>query len=559
MSSTTMDNDDRTSKIVLYTPLSSLIQSHALSVLDITPSATTGRFRLMDCPQFVYHQALVVREFFEFPLMKCPYAAISYVWRGNTVDECTVGLRFSVSGAEDGDLVGVDVLRHACTAALNQGINYIWLDRLCIMQTSKEDKHWQIGHMFLIYQRSAISLVFPGGIQRLVRLDEPTTWINRGWTLQEALAPPRVEVVYSWTYGSGMYFGRFRGNITELIPEESAITPLRELLSLNAFGTTDFFPSATGVHITFQTTIFGVPTDSSSDTRSEQTTEVVIFMLKNALQHGGETPDQLAPAIWRSAFFRASSRPVDMVFSIMGLFGVTLDPRRFAKDDRLGATIALMQEILRQGGRANWLGLAPYLPPHPQLSTFPVFPRTRVDGQVLLELKVQDANKWSGRIAHKQLSAILDVRRIQMPTGSMDDVGYLVISRKAIRIFSQPDIAEPHEDHHAHMDPRTVSPPQCCLRLWAINRTGWRFYGDQDDSTQSFPRTFAVLLGWHNEFSLDGLWTGPRYLSALLIREHEPDGFHVESFFELSHRLEFWVDRWEERTLRIGGQERSGA
>ncbi|KAK7043639.1 hypothetical protein VNI00_008250 [Paramarasmius palmivorus] len=557
---TSEDKDhDSAYKTVLEMPLESLTHDPHLPVLDIAGSATIGRFRLIDCAQYIRNRVLIVHEFDDFPVEKHPYVAISYVWRGNAVDGCKVGPTFSVAGAEDGDPVGIDVLRHACTAALHEGANYIWLDRLCIMQTSKDDKNWQIGHMFQIYQRSALSLVFPGGIQRLVGLDEPTTWINRGWTLQEALAPLRAEVVYSWTHGSGMYYGRYRGNITELVPGESAKTPLRELLALNGFGATNFFPSASGVHTTFRTTIFGAPNDSSPNVPSEQKTEVVIFMLKSALHHGTRQAfDELAPTIWRSALFRASSRPVDMVFSIMGLFGVTLDIRKFHKDDRLGATVALMREILRQGGRASWLGLAPYLPPHPQLSTIPVFPRTRVEGQVSLELGDQNDNRWSVRIASKQRSAILDVRAISLPTGSIDDEGYLVITRKAIRIYPQPNLLEPGEDHHQHMDSRTVSPPQCCLRLWDISQTGWRFYEDQDDIEQASPRTFAVLLGYYNEFSLDGLWTGPRHLGALLIREHAPDKFHVDSFFELSDRLENWINTWGDRTLHIGGPNAKG-
>ncbi|KAK0489799.1 hypothetical protein EDD18DRAFT_1188425 [Armillaria luteobubalina] len=66
------------------------------------------------------------------------------------------------------------------------------------MQTSKEDKHWQIRQMFDVYKRGALCLVLPGGVQRRVRSDEYTAWINRGYTLQETLAPPRIGAIYSW-------------------------------------------------------------------------------------------------------------------------------------------------------------------------------------------------------------------------------------------------------------------------------------------------------------------------------------------------------------------------
>lgn len=520
-----------------------------------------GRFRLIDCDQYLEHHALVIHEFLQFPVPKHPYAAVSYVWRGNVVDESTVGPRFSVVGAEDGDPVGIHVLKHACVAALRHGVRYLWLDRLCIMQTSKDDKRWQITHMFRIYKESAASIVFPGGIQRLVNLNEPTTWINRGWTLQEALAPPCVEVVYAWPHGSGMYYGVFRGDIRELVPGQSAITPLHELLALNGFQTTMFFPSATGTATPFRTNIFGLPTDASTrPVVPECTTEVVIFMLKNALTHGGENFDERASAIWRSAFFRASSRPVDMVFSIMGLFGISLDPHAFDADDRLGATVALMRAILaREGGRASWLSLAPHLPPHPRLSTFPVFPKTSVEGRVELVLAGGDGFpvQQTRQVISKQRAAILDTRCIRMPTGSMDEAGYLRIVRKAVRVHALPlDFPIPGEGHHDHLESsRAVDPPACCLVFRAIDHTGWSFYDLQESQRQCevVGKTLAVLVGWRNEFSLEGQWMGPRFLNAMLVREHAPNMFHVESYFELSYKLEGWVETWEELDLRIGG------
>lgn len=541
--------ESQAGKPIFQISLESII-SLTPSLLDITAVATAGRFRLIDCAKYLHHRTLSIHEFPDFPVTHCAYTAISYVWRGNSVEKSAVRPRFSVAGAEDGDPVGVDVLMHACTAALREQTDYIWLDRLCIMQTSEDDKHWQISRMFQIYQRCSLCIVLPGGLQRLVNLDEHTTWINRGWTLQEALAPPRVEVIYAWGWGSGMYFGGSRGNIIELLPGASAMTPLYTILSLHGLGLTNFCPSANSSHTTFRTELFGAPCNLSSSTVSEQKTEVVIFMLKNALTHGSDTFDWRAPAIWRSALFRTSSRPVDMVFSIMGLFGVTLDTRRFGKDDRLGATIALMQGILRHGGRASWLGLAPYLPVNPKLSTIPVFPRTHIEGQVLLEVDFQRSDEQERR---PQRTAVLDVRAISMPTGSMDDAGYLTISRKAIRIYPQLDLQEFHKDPHFHQE-SLVSPSQCCLNFRAINYTGWKFYYDgPHDLEESFPRTFAVLLGWYNEFSQQGFWNGTRHIGALLAKEHEPNRLHVESYFELSHRLEFWVETWEEYTLHIGG------
>ncbi|OCH89261.1 hypothetical protein OBBRIDRAFT_778769 [Obba rivulosa] len=541
------------SKPILEITLDFPARPATLPVLDISPAATPCRFRLIDCVKYLRHRTLSICEFTEFPVPNCAYTAISYVWRGNSVDdESTLGPVFSVAGAEDGDPVSVNVLTHACTAALREKTNYIWLDRLCIIQTSKDDKQWQIRRMFEIYQRCALCLVFPGGIQRLVHIHEHTTWINRGWTLQEALAPPRVDVIHAWNLGGGMFYGAFRGYITELVPGESAMTPLRTMLSLNNFGLTNFFPTnATIRHVTFHAELFGPHDSDSSGTQTvaEQTTRAVVFMLKEALTEG--TFDERAPAIWRSALFRTSSRPVDMVFSIMGLFGVTLDVRRFSRDDRLRATIALMQEILRQGGRASWLGLAPYLPVNPMLSAIPIFPRTRVEGDVLLEV---DRESGIRPTPQHLRSALLDTRRIRMPTGSMDDAGYLTISRNAIRVYPQldPQATFLNETDDFRWETYSASLPRHRLNFRAIDHTGWRFYEDMD-AVHDSPTAFAVLLGWFNKFSEQGVWDGPRHIAALLIKEHAPDKFHVNSYFELPENLELWVEGWDEHTFRIGG------
>lgn len=47
---------------------------------------------------------------------------------------------------------------------------------------------------------------------------------------------------------------------------------------------------------------------------------------------------------------RTSSRPVDMDFKIIGLFGITLDTSKFRKQDRVAVTIELAQAIMDKGG-----------------------------------------------------------------------------------------------------------------------------------------------------------------------------------------------------------------
>lgn len=548
--------------VILSITLEALSRLGVPPLLDITPVATKRRFRLVDCSQYVKHKTISIVEFPSFPDTTCAYAAISYVWRGNVAQSPdAIAPTFAVAGAEDGDPIGVNALHHACTAALEYGAGYIWLDRLCIMQKDPDDKNQQIAWMFEIYKQCAVCIVLPGGIQRLVGLEEHTTWINRAWTLQEVLAPPHVTVLYRWEHGSGMYYrdGGSRGNIKELIPAESAMMPLSETLTLYGHKQVNFFASAGGTHTLFKAEIFGPPHDSSTVAVTEQTTEVAVFLLRSAFEKYSteiSSPahfEERAPAVWRSAHFRTSSRPVDMVFSIMGLFGVALEVKKFHKDDRLGATIALMQAILRSGKRASWLGMAPYLPPDSHLSMLPIFPHTTVQGQVRFDpvlLQDVDLQGIPSRLA------VLDTRAFKLPTGSMDNDGYLAVSTKAFRIYRYIDsIEKPLTDGNSMHSQTTIDAQNEPLFFRAIDGTVWAFSPDQQDIGADEPRAFAVFVGRYSHFSSEKhtQWVGESHLGALLVNEHTHNRFHVVSSFEFGEHLRRWIEGWQECTLRIGG------
>ena len=99
------------------------------------------------------------------------------------------------------------------------------------------------------------------------------------------------------------------------------------------------------------------------------------------------TSEEGAHTIWQSALMRTASRPVDMVYSVMGLFDISLDPSLFAPDDLHRASIALAREIIGLGWGACWLGAAYGADSQ---STLPNFPRASVAGVGC----VQTENGW---------------------------------------------------------------------------------------------------------------------------------------------------------------------
>jgi len=520
--------------------LQSLIEN---GTLDISQSGTPCRYRLIDCADFISADKLTIREYIEFPTF--PYAAASYVWRGNEPDQEFAGPVFSVKGAENADPIGLEVLREACKASTAHGANHIWLDRLCIMQTDKEDKRWQIKEMYKMYHSCHICVVAPGGVQRLVRLDEETQWIHRGWTLQEAVAPPNVIVLFSWKLGDrearvGNYKGAF-GLIKEVTPLKSAVMPLSLIVDASSTGTLsiEIGDKPTDVKIKLFSSL---PSDRSyNDFPFWQPTRQILPPNVGALarimgnSHGQDVKEH---SIWQSALMRTSSRPVDMVFSIMGLFGVALDTSKFGQNDRVPATIALAREILAKGGRANWLAAAFRIPPSKQISTFPVFPRTSVAGKAFVE------------VAHslQEVSSLMEneypIAEALAPTphATMNEEGYICFTAKAVQLeSSSADAADLPSD------------PVRSTHREAIDGSWWKICEEFDDAKG---QVFAVLIGF-----FVGYYPGstPAHdadnIRTMLIEEHAPGKFHVRSYLKFSMKAKGWAEKWSERSFCVGGPD----
>lgn len=422
-----------TRTMILEIPLERL----TTTPFDLGLYASPLRFRFLDCRSFIENKLLRIFEFDSLPSHQ--YSAISYPWLGLQVSNLPPGERLVVEGAKAADPIALSVLASACKASLSFDSEMMWLDRLSILQTSKADKRWQIQNMHTVYRDCAVCLVIPGGLMKLASVSDETTWIERGWTLQEAFVPVYVYVLFQWDKGNEHISAPIFASITEIESEHSAVVQLSRLLSASYSGSFRIGTDASG----------GIISGMSNDPNDRYEWVTVncfesshAAVLKSMMPDNTwrrELPAESRPTrerlhsaelsgIWRSSFMRTSSRPVDMVFSIMGIFGVTLDTSKFHEDDRIGATIALMQEATRNGHGADWLSISKLLPPCPRISTMPMFPTTTAagqsviqDGQVLVRVSdlVKDDVKWYIRRA---------------PSGYVDDSGAFRFSAKSVAI-----------------------------------------------------------------------------------------------------------------------------
>ena len=424
------------SVIVLEVPLASLDGS----IIKLGERAIPGHFRLIDCNAFLDFHLLRVFQYAEFLPKELSYAAISYPWRDLQLSEGTQSSLgcFGVHGAEDADPITVGVLRTVCIAACKFGVSLLWLDRLCMIQSSKLDKSWQITRMFKVYVHANLCLILPGGLVRLAHLNEPTTWIDRAWTLQEAAANPiseAVKCVYAFPHSTFSEYARnlpnfnnysavFRSNLTVcdhnifmqhiIEPGHSAACNLLDFtMNINWMSESFDFedPELSKDYRNLPIRIMSVP---------------AAHLLQKALNVDPRPNRRPIQLLWMSAFVRTSSRPVDMIFSFMGLMGVELQVADFGVNDRKAATIKLIQTLLERGVPAVWLFIAPELPPSPELSILPVFPETSVGGRAMIR------TSEGLKLAFEEIGLKEPWRNHGAPKGTMSDDGYFTFSAKGV-------------------------------------------------------------------------------------------------------------------------------
>ena len=96
-------------------------------------------------------------------------------------------------------------IRGACAIAQQQRIGYIWIDTCCIERTQSEPLAIALNSMFKWYQNAEVCYTFLNDVtyfnsndkvfmsDRSDRRGQASEWFGRGWTLQELLAPRKMQ------------------------------------------------------------------------------------------------------------------------------------------------------------------------------------------------------------------------------------------------------------------------------------------------------------------------------------------------------------------------------
>ena len=127
-----------------------------------------------------------------------PYVILSHRWAEDPSDEVVYDdmanfhelcqSRFWKKARSAAKIVG------ACQKVLEEGIHYLWLDTVCIKQDNPMELSTAINSMYRLYSNAEVCLAYladyPSAEAQTLCLSD---WFNRGWTLQELVAPMVVK------------------------------------------------------------------------------------------------------------------------------------------------------------------------------------------------------------------------------------------------------------------------------------------------------------------------------------------------------------------------------
>ncbi|KAK7439994.1 hypothetical protein VKT23_017247 [Stygiomarasmius scandens] len=161
-----------------------------------------------------------------------PYAILSHTWskKGENIafgGGEVVYAEFIQPTKETSLKRGYRKIKAACRQACRDGINYVWVDTCCIKQGNHEDVATNITSMYAYYQNAEVCYTYlvdvrkSATFQRSEEYDfEPVSnWFQRGWTLQELLAPRTVVFFdHDWRYIGDKYLLREYINQQTIIP-----------------------------------------------------------------------------------------------------------------------------------------------------------------------------------------------------------------------------------------------------------------------------------------------------------------------------------------------------
>ena len=87
---------------------------------------------------------------------------------------------------------GFRKIKDCCASALDAGFKYVWIDTCCIDKTNSTELSEAINSMFCWYENAVTCYAYLEDVKPDCLRFDASRWFERGWTLQELIAPTDV-------------------------------------------------------------------------------------------------------------------------------------------------------------------------------------------------------------------------------------------------------------------------------------------------------------------------------------------------------------------------------
>lgn len=225
------------------------------------------------------------------------YAILSHRWIGSEITFEQLGGNIDelrAAGTTPLESPQQEKIRGACQTAKAKGIRWMWIDTCCIDKSSTSELSESLNSMFRWYRDAKLCITYLSDVIRKGAGREdftnegghPAVWFSRGWTLQELLAPRHPE---------------FFDKNWDLIGDRAELAD-----------------------------------------RIQEITSIQSKYLKSETEED-DPRDACIAAKFSWIAKRHTERDEDMAYSMLGLFGITMDPRY---GEGWGAFMRLQKELL---------------------------------------------------------------------------------------------------------------------------------------------------------------------------------------------------------------------
>jgi hypothetical protein len=136
--------------------LDECIHSHT-NCQRISPAASELPTRVLEILSAGENEDLSIRLYPTTPKDTAPYAALSYVWGGPQAF-CTLRSNVTSHRSQITLTALPQTIQDAVFCAHQLGLKYLWVDSLCIVQDSAEDREREIAHMAQIYKNAFVTI-----------------------------------------------------------------------------------------------------------------------------------------------------------------------------------------------------------------------------------------------------------------------------------------------------------------------------------------------------------------------------------------------------------------